>query len=104
MKDSYRYHEYIDEWIDMVDSGEVESCEEQKQLMRLIESVLDNEDVVIDSERIYKGVETIESYFPFKLLPFQKFFFCFIDGVFYDDGSFPITSYPIFSGKPKTCW
>lgn len=87
MKDSYKYHEYIDSWIRMVENEEVESCEEQKQLIELIKKVLDSDDVVIDSEKIYKGIETVEKFFPFKLLPFQRFFFCFIDGVYYKDGS-----------------
>ncbi len=82
---NYKYHEYIDTWIDLVESGKVQACEEQKLLMSFVRKVLDDDNVYIDSERIYEAVRVVEDYFPFKLLDFQKFFFCFVDGIFYKD-------------------
>lgn len=82
---NYKYHEHIDKWIRMVEKKEVNSCREQKQLIVLIKKVLDDPNVYIDSKKIYEGIEVIEKYFPFKLHPFQKFAFCFIDGVYYKD-------------------
>lgn len=82
---SYRYHEYIDTWIDLVESGKVHTCEEQKLLIDFVKKVLDDENVYIDHERIYESVRVVEDYFPFELIHFQKFLFCFVDGVFYKD-------------------
>lgn len=84
MKD-YKYHEYIDTWIDLVETGKVQSCEEQKLLVRFIKRVLDDPNVIIRSDKIYEAVEVVEKYFPFKLLDFQRFLFSFIDGVVYKD-------------------
>lgn len=82
---AYKYHEYIDKWFHLVESGEVHTCEEQKLLVDFLEKVLDDSNVYIDSDRIYESVRVVEDYFPFKLLDFQKFLFSFIDGVFYKD-------------------
>ncbi|WP_246345983.1 terminase TerL endonuclease subunit [Sedimentibacter hydroxybenzoicus] len=82
---NYKYHEYIDTWMNLVESGKVHSCEEQKLLMSFVRKVLDDDNIYIDSERIYESVRVVEDYFPFKLLDFQKFFFSFVDGVFYKD-------------------
>lgn len=82
---SYRYHEYIDTWIGLVESGKVHACKEQKLLIDFVKKVLDDENVYIDHARIYESVRVVEDYFPFELIYFQKFLFCFVDGVFYKD-------------------
>lgn len=82
---NYRYHEYIDTWIELVENGKVHTCEEQKLLIDFVKKVLDDPNVYIDHERIYESVRVVEDYFPFELIHFQKFLFCFVDGVFYKD-------------------
>lgn len=82
---NYKYHEYIDTWIYLVESGKVHTCKEQKLLMDFVKKVLDDENVYIDHARIYESVRVVEDYFPFELIHFQKFLFCFVDGVFYKD-------------------
>lgn len=82
---NYKYHEYIDTWIYLVESGKVHTCEEQKLLIEFVKKVLDDENVYIDHARIYESVRVVEDYFPFKLIHFQKFLFSFVDGVFYKD-------------------
>lgn len=82
---AYKYHEYIDKWFYLVESGEVHTCEEQKLLVNFLKIVLDDPNVYIDSNRIYESVRVVEDYFPFDLINFQEFLFCFIDGVFYKD-------------------
>lgn len=81
----YKYHEYIDRWIYLVESGEVHTCNEQKLLVEFLKPILDDPNVYIDSEKIYESVRVVEDYFPFKLIHFQDFVFCFIDGLFYKD-------------------
>jgi phage terminase large subunit-like protein len=87
---NYRYHEYIDAWIDLVESGKVHTCEEQKLLMLFVKKVLDDSNVYIDSNKIYESVRVVEDYFPFELIHFQKFLFCFVSGVFYKDTMDPV--------------
>lgn len=82
---NYKYHEYIDERIHLVESGKVHTCIEQKMLIEFVKKVLDDPNVYIDSEKIYESVRVVEDYFPFKLVHFQKFLFAFVDGVFYKD-------------------
>ena len=77
----YGYHAYIDAWMELVESGKVEACQEQKQLMGLVRHVLDTEDVYIDAGKIDDAVSLIEKYF-FPLMPHQKFFMAFVVGVF----------------------
>lgn len=81
----YKYHEYIDDWIHLVESGKVHTCNEQKLLIELVKKELDSPNVYVDSEKIYEAVRVVEDYFPFGLIHFQKFLFSFIDGVFYKD-------------------
>jgi len=83
---NYKYHEYIDTWMQLVNSGKVHSCKEQKLLMKFVKKVLDTEDILIDSDEIYKAVETINRYFDFNLLNFQDFFVAFVVGVRYKSG------------------
>lgn len=82
---AYKYHEYIDKWFYLVESGEVHTCIEQKLLVKFLKIVLDDSNVYIDSDKIYESVRVVEDYFPFDLIHFQDFLFCFIDGVFYKD-------------------
>ena len=82
---NYKYHEYIDEWIDLIKNNKVHTCKEQKQLIAFVEKVLSDANVYIDGDRIYESVRVVEDYFPFKLIHFQKFLFSFVDGVFYKD-------------------
>ena len=82
----YKYHPYIDEYMSMVENGEIESCEEQKLLMVYVRSELDREDVVINADMIEKSVDVPAKYFPFELFAWQKFLNALMYGVRYTDG------------------
>lgn len=97
---NYKYHEYIDRWIYDVENNVVNTCKEQKQLIKLVKRELDDPNVYIDSKRIYESVKIVEKYFPFELIPPQKFFFCFVDGVFYKDtGDLVFDEYFAYMGR-----
>ncbi len=96
---NYKYHEHIDTWIHLVESGKVYVCEEQKQLIQLVKKELQKENVIIDSEEIYEAVELIERYFPFKLLHFQKFFYAVVTGIKYDDGTYVFDEFFFYAGR-----
>ena len=86
MTKTYNYHPYIDDYMRMVENGEIQACKEQKQLMEFLRWKLDQPNVVIDTEAIEKSVSVPAPYFPFELFFWQKFCNAFIFGVRYDDG------------------
>ncbi len=76
------YNKYIDEWIYLINGNHIEHCKEQEQLLNNnIIPVLDRKDVIVDSERIERGLSLMK-YFPFELLPWELFQFAIIAGVF----------------------
>ncbi|MDO4720956.1 MAG: terminase large subunit [Peptostreptococcaceae bacterium] len=76
------FHPYIDDWMSKVETGKVESCEEQKLLMALLRKVLSKKTVYIDSDEILDSVEMMERRF-FALHDFQRFMTALIVGVRY---------------------
>ncbi|MBE0452008.1 MAG: terminase large subunit [Clostridia bacterium] len=95
----YKYHEYIDEWFRLVETGEIRTCKEQKQLVKFLKKELDKPNVHIRSDDIYEAVALIEKYFPFKLIHFQKFFYAIVTGIYYDDGTLVFDEFLFFSGR-----
>lgn len=96
---TYKYHEYIDEWFRLVETGAVKTCKEQKQLVKFLKKELDRPDVQIRSDDIYEAVELVERYFPFKLVHFQKFFYAVVTGIYYTDGSLVFNEFFFYSGR-----
>ncbi|MYL50263.1 terminase large subunit [Halobacillus litoralis] len=95
---TYKYHPYIDDYMRMVEQGEIEACEEQKQLMEFLKWKLDQPGVVIDAEAIEKSIEKPAPYF-FELLPWQRFCNAFIYGVRYEDGRLMFNRYFLELGR-----
>lgn len=83
---TYNYHPYINEYMRMVEQGEIESCKEQKQLMEYVRNTLDRDDVEVDADSIEKSVEKPAKYFPFELYAWQRFLNALMFGVRYTDG------------------
>ena len=81
---SYKYHEYIDTWIDLVEKRKVYTCNEQKQLCKFIKNVLKDKNVVQDYSDVGEYVRLTEKYF-FPLMPDQKFYASLILGLTYKD-------------------
>jgi phage terminase large subunit-like protein len=80
------FNKYIDEYIELVESGNVETNEDIKLMIELVKTKLSQPNVFIDNEKIDKAIEKIHEYFPYKLLPWE----CFIIGLvhcYYDDGT-----------------
>lgn len=72
-KNKYKYHEYIDTYMKDVRTGKIKSSKEIKQAMDIVDLKLDNEDVFIDTKKIYDAKRIIEENFNITLLPWQKF-------------------------------
>lgn len=71
MTSNYKYHEYIDSYIEAVRTEEIKTSKEIKLAMDLIELKLNNDDVFIDSEKIYDARRIIENHFNITLIPWQ---------------------------------
>lgn len=92
----------IDEYINFVRSEEAVVCEEQLLLCDFVEKVFREEDVYIDEEQLrrYLGFQT---YFPYKLLPWEKFCFALHNCTYRADGQlrFPVLFILVGRGAGK---
>ncbi len=94
-----KYHPYIDDYIHMIESGEINACEEQWQLVDFVKWKLEQPGVVIDAEAIEKSIETPAKYFPFDLFAWQRFCNAFIYGVRYESGKLMFNRFLIEIGR-----
>lgn len=96
---SYKYHPYIDEYIDGVRSGKYLASKNVHLLMDLVERKLQQDNVVIDENEITEAKEFIERYFTFKLYPAQLFVLACMVGLFYDDDSLVFNEFLLLWGR-----
>lgn len=75
----------LQEYIDIVESGKVNTCKQQKQLVQLVKRVFETEELVVDHVRIEKYM-SYQEYFPFNLFSWEKFCFVLHNCVFRLDG------------------
>ena len=76
------YEPNIDEWIYLIKGNHIEHCKEQELAIdNNIIPVLERKDVFVDADRIAKGL-SLQKYFPYQLLPWEKYQFAIIAGVF----------------------
>ena len=75
----------ITEYMRMVETGTVETCKEQKQLVEYVRMVFAEEELIIDTERI-ENYERLDAMFPFQLYPWEWFVFVLFMCVFRKDG------------------
>lgn len=66
---------HIDAYIDIVESGKIRTCNEQKLLIEYVKRVFSEEDVYVDTARVDKYM-SYQQYFPFKLFEWEEFLFC----------------------------
>lgn len=98
ISNNYKYHAAIDEYIFMVKSNQVESNEDIKKMISLVEDKLSQYDVWLDNEKIDKAIEKINQYFDFGLLPWEKFIIG-LNHAYYSDGSLVWDQYLIMCGR-----
>lgn len=94
---STKYHPAIDTYMQMVESGEVEANQEQKDLMTFLRTKLDG--AVIKPDLIDRAITMINRHFEGKLMPWQEFITAFIFGVFDLDGQLLFNEFLIMMGR-----
>ena len=65
---SYKYHEYIDNYLDAIKNDEVVVGKYMKKLPAIVEKELDKDNIYIDSDKIYDTKRVIESHSDITLL------------------------------------
>lgn len=96
---SYKYHPFIDDYIDGVRSGKYIVSNDVKLLVDLVERKLQQENVIIDTNEITEAREFIERYFSFELYPAQLFVLACVAGLFYEDGTLVFNEFLLLWGR-----
>jgi phage terminase large subunit-like protein len=78
---SYQTHPYIEAYFQLIDSGQLPVCKEQKLLQQYLKKVLARDDVYLNKKMIDESVSMPSRYFPYELYPWEKFSNCFIFGL-----------------------
>lgn len=91
------YHPAIDTYMHMVESGEIESCKEQKLLMKFLRDKLKH--AVIKSDLIDKAIRRMNQYFEGQLMPWQEFITAFVFGVYDQDDMIMFNEFLVLMGR-----
>lgn len=93
------YSRFIDPYIRKIKNNEVEHCKEQEQMIdKIVIPTLERDDVVIDDEKIEKGL-SLQKYFPYRLIEWEVFLFALIVGVTFTDGDIVFNDIRIMVGR-----
>lgn len=93
------YSRYIDPYIRKIKNNEVEHCKEQEQMLdNIVIPTLERDDVVIDDEKIEKGL-SLQKYFPYELIEWEVFLFALIVGVMFTDGDIVFNDIRVMVGR-----
>lgn len=86
-KSSKNYNPELYEYVELVDSGEYPVCQEQKKLIMMVRSELedDSSGTYVDHERVSSYL-SYQKYFPYQLYPWEKFIFILHNCTFRADG------------------
>lgn len=89
---------YIDTYIDLVESGAIVSCEEQKLLVAHVKKVFAEEDVYVDLDQLEKYM-SYQKYFPFQLFEWECFCFALHNCTYDSDGELRFPEMLILIGR-----
>jgi len=84
-----QYHSYFQEYFDLVEGGKIKACKEQFLLIALVKKVLARDDVYFDQKQAEDSVNKPAPYFPFELLPWQRFVNAVTFGIRYKEDDRP---------------
>lgn len=77
---------HLQKYIDLIESGEIKSCNEQKLLIEHVKNVFATENLKVNEIQIEKYL-SYQKYFPFDLFPWEIFCFVLHNCVFKTDGT-----------------
>ena len=77
---------HLQKYIDLIESGEIKSCNEQKLLIQYVKRCFETEDLRINEIQVEKYL-SYQKYFPFELFPWEIFCFVLHNCVFKTDGT-----------------
>ena len=86
MTTNCKLNPHLQEYIDLVESGAVNTCKEQRQLVALVKKAFATEKLFVDGAKIEKYL-SYQKYFPFELFAWEKFCFILHCCVFRSDGT-----------------
>lgn len=89
---------HIDEYVELVESGGVETCEEQRLLVALVRKVFSEEEVWVDEAQLEKYL-SYEKYFPFELFAWERFCFALHNCVYDKDGELRFPEMLVLIGR-----
>ena len=76
----------IQDYIDLIESGKIESCNEQRLLVEYVKNVFETETLKINAVQVEKYL-SYQKYFPYDLFPWEIFCFVLHCCVFKTDGT-----------------
>lgn len=75
-------YKHIENWFKAIEEGTIKVCKEQLLLKNYLEErVFTREDIYFDKQMVEDSINIPAQYFPFELIPWEKFLQCFIYGV-----------------------
>lgn len=94
-------YKHIKNWFDAIENGSVIVCEEQLKLKKYLEErVFTMDTIYFDEQMVEDSINIPASYFPFELIPWEKFLQCFIYGVRWKkDGTLVFNRYLDLMGR-----
>lgn len=96
---NYKNCKYIQPYIDLILENKIKHCIEQEQLVKnIVLPVIARDDVYIDEDKIEKGL-SLQKYFPYQLIEWERFLFALIVGVFYTNGRIYFTDIRVMIGR-----
>lgn len=75
----------LSEYVDIVRSGKVRTCNDMKQLIAHVANALETEELYFDPEQVAKYM-SYQKYFPFSLYPWEKYCFVLHNCIFKPNG------------------
>ena len=82
---SYNDCRELADYVDIVKTGKVKTCKEQKQLIAYIENCIEQEELYFDPEQVSEYM-SYQKYFPFDLYAWEKYVFVLHNCVFLPNG------------------
>lgn len=90
---------YIDDYISSIESGDTPASKEMHLACAYIKGKLNNDDVLIDTEKTEKAIELIERYFKMSLFPWEKFIIALIHCYYRSDETVVFSEFLIMMGR-----